>query len=149
MIESPSPSAVVVCDHASRPTYDSRCLPETPTHNLTICLEGEGAVEYLMPELTRRRYPERHDFRHIYYGDVHVGTLAKRPGNPNDSDPRGWRCGFYSGSQPGDCRGGTAASLERNPAIARATILGKPVPLFIANQKAKERVMAGHLLGAT
>jgi hypothetical protein len=29
-----------------------------------------------MPTLTRRRYPERPDCWHIYYGDVRVGTIA-------------------------------------------------------------------------
>jgi hypothetical protein len=35
-----------------------------------------------MPTLTRRRYPKRPDCWHIYYGAVHVGTIAKRVGNP-------------------------------------------------------------------
>jgi hypothetical protein len=30
-----------------------------------------------MPELTRRRYPERPDCWHVYYGDVHVGTTQR------------------------------------------------------------------------
>jgi hypothetical protein len=65
-----------------------------------------------MPELTRRRYPEaRDECWHVYYGDVHAGTLAIRTGNPNDTDPWEWRCGFYPGSHPGECRSGTAASL--------------------------------------
>jgi hypothetical protein len=38
-----------------------------------------------MPELTRRRYRERLDCWHIYYGDVHVGTIAVRSGNPSDT----------------------------------------------------------------
>jgi hypothetical protein len=38
-----------------------------------------------MPMLTRRRYPERPDYWHIYYGDVCVGTIAKRVGNPFDT----------------------------------------------------------------
>jgi hypothetical protein len=33
-----------------------------------------------MPKLTRRRYPERQDCWHIYFGDVHVGTIARRVG---------------------------------------------------------------------
>jgi hypothetical protein len=66
-----------------------------------------------MPELTRRRYPEaREECWHVYYGDVHAGTLAKRTGNPHDTDPWEWRCGFYPGSHPGECRSGTAASLD-------------------------------------
>jgi hypothetical protein len=42
-----------------------------------------------------RRYPERPDCWHVYYGDVHVGTIARRTGNPHDTDPWAWRCGFY------------------------------------------------------
>jgi hypothetical protein len=30
-----------------------------------------------MPELTRRRYPEREECWRVYYGDVHVGTIAR------------------------------------------------------------------------
>jgi hypothetical protein len=45
-----------------------------------------------MPALTRRRYPERHDCWHVYYGDVHVGTIARRTGNPHDTDTWEWRC---------------------------------------------------------
>jgi len=36
-----------------------------------------------MPELIRRLYPERRDCWHIYFGDVHVGTIARNVGNPN------------------------------------------------------------------
>jgi hypothetical protein len=74
---------------------------------------AEGAVQFLMPELTRRPYPEaRDECWHVYFGDVHAGTLAKRTGNPHDTDPWEWRCGFYPGSRPGGCRGGTANSLD-------------------------------------
>ena len=48
-----------------------------------------------MPALTRRRYPERHDCWHVYYGDVHVGTIARRSGNPHETEPWEWRCRFY------------------------------------------------------
>jgi hypothetical protein len=33
-----------------------------------------------MPTLTRRRYPERPDCWHIYCGDIHAGTIARRVG---------------------------------------------------------------------
>jgi hypothetical protein len=33
-----------------------------------------------------------------HYGDVHVGTIAERSGNPHDTDPWEWNCGFYPGS---------------------------------------------------
>src|SRR6266480_5555882 len=40
-----------------------------------------------MPELTRRRYKERPDCWHVFYGDVHVGTIARRTGAPIEKDP--------------------------------------------------------------
>ena len=51
-----------------------------------------------MPELTRRQSADhRHNCWHIYFGDVHVGTIAERVGNPHDTDPWEWSCGFYPG----------------------------------------------------
>jgi hypothetical protein len=67
-------------------------------------------------ELTRRRYPERPDCWHVYYGDVHVGTIAIRPGVPVDVDQWGWDCGFYPASHHGRRFDGTSATFE----IARA-----------------------------
>src|ERR1700682_1492078 len=67
-----------------------------------------------MPALTRRRSPDhRHDCWHVYYGDVHVGTIALRTGVPHDEDPWGWSCGFYPGSHPGGCTNGSAAALGK------------------------------------
>jgi hypothetical protein len=44
-----------------------------------------------MPTLTRRRSTDaREECWHIYYGDMRVGTIARRVGNPFDSDP--WEC---------------------------------------------------------
>ena len=66
-----------------------------------------------MPELTRRRYPEaREECWHIYYGDVHAGTIAIRTGNPHDTDLWEWCCGFYPGSHPGEHQNGTAATFD-------------------------------------
>jgi hypothetical protein len=67
----------------------------------------------MMPALTRRRNPDRHDCWHVYYGDVRVGTIAKRVGVPPDQDPWGWSCGFYPGSHPGECTNGTASTFDR------------------------------------
>jgi hypothetical protein len=54
-----------------------------------------------MPALTRRRYQEAQDeCWHVYYGDVRVGTIAKRVGIPLGEDPWGWACGFYPGCHP-------------------------------------------------
>jgi hypothetical protein len=33
----------------------------------------------------------------IYYGDVHVGTINLRSGNPTATDSWSWRCGFLPG----------------------------------------------------
>ena len=66
-----------------------------------------------MPTLTRRRNPDApQETWHVYYGDVRVGAIAIRSGNPADTDPWGWRCCFYPGSRPGECKNGTAASYE-------------------------------------
>jgi hypothetical protein len=65
-----------------------------------------------MPTLTRRRYPERPDCWHVDYGDVRVGTIARRVGNPFDTDPWEWDCGFYPGSHPGEHQSDTAATFE-------------------------------------
>jgi hypothetical protein len=49
-----------------------------------------------MPALTRRRSDNPHQVTwHVYYGDVHVGTIGERAGVPVDVDRWGWSCGFY------------------------------------------------------
>jgi hypothetical protein len=64
-----------------------------------------------MPALTRRRYPERRDCWHVYYGDVHVGTIARRVGCPAGVDQWEWRCGFYPGMHPSEHQDGTAVDF--------------------------------------
>lgn len=67
-----------------------------------------------MPELTRRLDPEaREECWHVYYGDVRVGTIAKRVGIPNGEDPWGWSCGFYPGCHAGEQTGGSAPTLDQ------------------------------------
>jgi hypothetical protein len=65
-----------------------------------------------MPALTRRRYPERPDCWHVYFGDVNVGTIAIRPGAPFDADQWEWISGFYPGCDPGQHTNGTAVDFE-------------------------------------
>ena len=65
-----------------------------------------------MPALTRRKDPNRSDCWLIYFGDVHVGMIARSVGNPNAEPQWQWLCGFYPGSNPGEQRGGTAATFE-------------------------------------
>jgi hypothetical protein len=71
--------------------------------------DGNGA----MPALTRRRDPERQDCWHVYYGDVNVGTIAIRVGNPHDTDAWEWSCGFYPGMRSGQHRSGTSATMDQ------------------------------------
>ncbi|MDR3484149.1 MAG: hypothetical protein P4M05_04465 [Bradyrhizobium sp.] len=65
-----------------------------------------------MPALTRRRYPERQDCWHVYCGDVHVGTIARRMGCPVDVDQWEWKCGFYPGIEPGQHQDATAVDFD-------------------------------------
>ncbi|MGA2057949.1 MAG: hypothetical protein ABSG88_21915 [Bradyrhizobium sp.] len=65
-----------------------------------------------MPALTRRRGDNPHQVTwHVYYGDVHVGTIGERAGVPFDVDQWQWSCGFYPGLHPGQHCYGTAASF--------------------------------------
>ena len=63
-----------------------------------------------MSDLTRRR-AGRANCWHIYFGDVHVGTIAKSNSIPNAEPNWQWLCGFYPGSHPGEQRGGTEANF--------------------------------------
>jgi hypothetical protein len=65
-----------------------------------------------MAVLTRRKYPERVDCWHIYYGDVCVGTIARRTGCPVDVDQWEWGCGVYPGTEPGQGESGTAVDFD-------------------------------------
>ncbi len=69
-----------------------------------------------MPTLTRRRSAHRQQCWHIYYGDVHVGTIAERVGNPHDTDPWEWSCGFYPSSHPREHQSETAATFDARAA---------------------------------
>jgi hypothetical protein len=66
-----------------------------------------------MPALTRRRSDNPHQITwHVYYGDVHVGTIGERAGVPIDRDQWQWSCGFYPGLHPRQHRYGTAANFD-------------------------------------
>ena len=59
-----------------------------------------GGIISPIPVLTRRRDQDRRDECWlIYFGDIYVGTLAIR-------------CGFYPGSEPGECTSGTGTTFE-------------------------------------
>ena len=42
-----------------------------------------------------------------------MGSIALRSGNPADTDPWGWSCGFYPGSHPREHQSGTAATFDQ------------------------------------
>jgi hypothetical protein len=65
-----------------------------------------------MTTLTRRRDQDSHEEGWlIFYGDVRVGSIGRRSGNPPGIDAWFWRCGFYPGSNPGDATNGTATDF--------------------------------------
>ena len=66
-----------------------------------------------MPDLTQREDPNRRDSWLIYFGDVHVGTIAKSVGNPGAVEQWQWLCGFYPGSEPGEQRSGNALTFDQ------------------------------------
>jgi hypothetical protein len=93
-----------------------------PVNRVTACdtvglrgyLSGAIALQCGMPALTRRRSTDaREECWHIYYGDVRVGTIARRVGNPFDTDPWQWTCGFYPGSHPREHQTGTSETFEQ------------------------------------
>jgi hypothetical protein len=63
-------------------------------------------------EARLRSTEAREEYWHIYYSDVHAGTIAIRTCNPHDEDPWEWHCGFYPGSEPDEEQNGTAATLD-------------------------------------
>ena len=76
-----------------------------------------------MPNLTRRRDRDLpQECWRIYYGDERVGIIAKCVGNPGASPKWQWRCGFYPGSEPGECSGGTAATFDQARAAFEARL---------------------------
>ena len=94
-------------------------MTATPNNGTTGALSRAGvAMRHVSrfdahARLTRRRSADhRHKCWHIYYGDVDVGTISERVGNPYDIDPWEWNCGFYPGSRPGEHQSGTSATFE-------------------------------------
>jgi hypothetical protein len=53
-------------------------------------------------------YLERQDCWHLYYVDVHVGSVTRRTGCLADVDQREWKSGFYPGVEPRPDQNGTA-----------------------------------------
>src|SRR5215218_4951444 len=66
-----------------------------------------------MPELTRRRSPDRPDCWHVYYGDIQVGTIAVQSGLPVSAAQWRWDVGFYPASHRRRSRTGYASSFDQ------------------------------------
>jgi len=50
---------------------------------------------------------------HVYYGDVQVGTIARRVGIPHHGRQWGWNLRLLSGKRAGEFRDGTAATFDQ------------------------------------
>jgi hypothetical protein len=48
----------------------------------------------------------------IHFGDVHVGAVRLRNGNPTGTEAWVCRCGFIRAAIPAECKSGTAATFE-------------------------------------
>lgn len=83
-----------------------------------------------MPALTRRRdRTQPVGCRQIFYGDVKVSTIAQAVGRPNAAPEWTRDCGFYPGSNPGECTGGSAESFD----AARAAF-ERAWPVFLSHR---------------
>jgi hypothetical protein len=66
-----------------------------------------------MTTLTRRRSDNEHpETWHVYFSDVHIGTIGRCAGVPLSSPQWNWDCGFYPGIEPGAQKGGAAESFD-------------------------------------
>jgi len=89
-------------------------VQSSETVELRDLLVRSTALQCGMPALTRRRSTDaRQECWHIYYGDVRVGAIARRVGNPFDTDPWEWSCGFYPGSHPRECTSDTSETFDQ------------------------------------
>ena len=102
-----------------------------------------------MSDLTRRKDRDRPNCRHIYFGEVHIGTIAKSNSIPNAEPKWQWLCGFHPGCEPGEQRGGTEATFEKaHEAFGVAwRVLSAPVPRRrsgLARPERLDRAETGH-----
>ena len=66
------------------------------------------------PELTHRRDPDaQQETWLIYYGDVRVGVIVKRVGNPDSLPGWQWSCGFCPGSNLAERTSRLAESFDQ------------------------------------
>ena len=74
-----------------------------------------------MPALTRRRDASaQQETWLIHYGDVRVGVIAERIGNPDSTPGWQWSCGFYPGSDLSEHASGLAGSFDQARGVFEA-----------------------------
>jgi hypothetical protein len=112
------PSVRLATQRVLLPTKCGMVLPFWYAIPLRICTARLAALQspHACIDPPPRSRSRQETWR-IYYGDVPAGSIAQSVGNPGAAPKWEWRCGFYPGSQPGECTGGTAASFDE----ARAT----------------------------
>lgn len=64
------------------------------------------------PALTRRLIDKDRESWAIVHGDVRVGLISRRSGQPNGEPSWQWFCGFDPGCAPGQLTSGVADSFE-------------------------------------
>jgi len=86
-----------------------------------VSVHHPSARSWAMPTLTLRHVPDAHkETWRAYYSDVHAGTLMRCVGNPGAAPRWQWNCGFYPGSDPGDCKAGVAQTFDEARAAFEA-----------------------------
>ncbi len=112
----PKPKKCCCCrSRALRNALESSRHPQCRLLSFNTPLSPNPRTQKLtMPEMIRRRvHSSPHECWHIYYGDIHVGTIAERTGLPNAVDRWSWSCGFYPLTHRGLKITGMSANLFR------------------------------------
>ena len=107
----------------ARPTYHRRFLSRGTGHRL----KRDNPLSYSWNVLgTQCPFEALSRAQLVYHGDVRVGSIAIRSGNPAATDPWGWSCGFYPGSHPREHQSGTAAPFDQAAGRLRGRVARVP-----------------------
>jgi len=101
------------CTAAPRALYARTVKAQAVAASLAL----RSAESWAMPALTRGRYSKRSDCWHVYYGDVHVGTIVLRTAARSASTKREWKCGLYPGMEPGRSHNGSRIISSLTPCV--------------------------------
>lgn len=90
----------------------TECASERRDHRALRSSTNHRIQKPTMPELLRRRnHASQQECWHVYYRDIHVGTITAQTGLPNALDQWSWSCGFYPLTHRGLNITGTSANL--------------------------------------